>query len=508
MKLWKKVYVLALVIITLCVNLGFLGIISVTYHYMLQAERERCEAEYMILQKNIEADMERIEEAEPWDASFFERYIRAYNNYYESDTKLISMINGKASAEDEQGVNLPQTDGVFIYEGTQTTIYVSQKLSENYPNYRVIMQRTLYDFDTMWNQLQPIYLGGGILLSLGVSCLLAVTVRMLLKPMDELETATKQVQDENWSIRVQIKGNDELAQLGNQFNAMADVIEDNIEKLKQESQKKQELINNLSHEMNTPITSIQGFAEYMQMTDISKEEQEECLNFIVGESRRLKEISSTLLLMADIQKAEEISKENFSLKELCNKLEEIYRRQFGCDANPSSISEKEDIKKQNIQWNVSCEDIQMYGNPILIESLLRNLIINAYRAVCTREDSIWKEERCDVHIKHTILQKFTDTCHTESVSYENEKCIALHVFAKEQHIYIEVKDNGCGIEETHLTHIFEPFYRVDKARSREYGGSGLGLAFCKKIVELHQGEIFVESKLGEGSIFRMIFTII
>ena len=70
-----------------------------------------------------------------------------------------------------------------------------------------------------------------------------------------------------------------------------------------------------------------------------------------------------------------------------------------------------------------------------------------------------------------------------------------------------VSDNGCGIAKEHITQIFEPFYRVDKARSRESGGSGLGLAFCKKIVDIHKGNISVESVEGKGTNFIVNFIV-
>ena len=105
-------------------------------------------------------------------------------------------------------------------------------------------------------------------------------------------------------------------------------MEENISKLEEQSQQKQELIHNLAHEMNTPITSIQGFADYMRISQITSEEQEECLNFIIGESKRLKEISSTLLSMAWMQNAEEVMVKNFSLNPLCNRIKRLFENQF------------------------------------------------------------------------------------------------------------------------------------------------------------------------------------
>ena len=265
------------------------------------------------------------------------------------------------------------------------------------------------------------------------------------------------MQEGDLTTRVDISGNNELSRLGNQFNLMAGAIEDNIKELETQSQQKQELINNLAHEMNTPITSIQGFAEYVRMSELSEEEHEECINFIINESRRLKEISSTLLDMAHMEPTKSI----FSIKQICERLESLNIKKFG-------------VKK--IACRIVCEIEEMNGNVVLIESLIRNLVNNAYNAVSD----------------NTISNR------------ENGK-IDIRIYKDNSQYIIKVSDNGCGIPKEHISQIFEPFYRVDKARSRMNGGSGLVLPFCNKIVEMHGGNIDVKSIVGEGTTFLVSF---
>ena len=114
-----------------------------------------------------------------------------------------------------------------------------------------------------------------------------------------------------------------------------------------------------------------------------------------------------------------------------------------------------------------CEIEKVFGNETLIEGLMRNLINNAYNAVSEKENG---------------------QINTRIFEYNND-------------VIIKISDNGCGISTEHIGHIFEPFYRVDKARSRMNGGSGLGLPFCHKIVEIHGGSIDVKSVVGEGTTF-------
>lgn len=458
MKLWKKVYLLTLIIVTLCVNIGFLGILYVTYNQMLEGEKDSCQAEYIIMRQSLSRDIAMLEQSTPLNIEFFAKFLEVYSSYYDEDTGLYGYVGNMPVGEEKVAYQITEENGIFIEEEEQTVIYIVQSLDDSHSDYRVVMRKSLGDFDKIWDNLFWLYMIGGVVLSLGVSVVLAVAVRVVMKPMDRLEVATKQMEAGDWSARVDIKGKDELARLGKQFNAMADSVEENIMKLEKQSEQKQELINNLAHEMNTPITSIQGFAEYMQISRLSEEEQAECLSFIVRESRRLKEISTTLLSMVNIENKEEIMQEEFSIRDLCKRLEELYRK----------VMDEEEIK-----LFIECSVERMKGNHILMESFLRNMITNGVRALDSRVN----------------------------------KEIKINIYEDDNKIKLQVEDNGCGIEEKHLENIFEPFYRVDKARSREYGGSGLGLPFCKKIVEMHGGNLHVESKVNEGTKFTATFTV-
>lgn len=457
MKLWKKVYLLTLIIVTMCVNIGFYGIVYFTYNKMLEAEKERCQTEYIMMSQNLSNDILEMEKAIPLDEVYFEKYIKAYNSYCDENTKIYGVVKNSLIGEEISKDEVLDEMGIHIYDESQTVIYVNQVLDEEHKNYQLIMEKKLIDFDETWNTLLPLYLIGGIVLSLGVSIILAAAVRGVLRPMDRLEKAAKKMQEGDWSSRVKIQGNHELAKLGRQFNSMAESIEENIVKLEQQSKQKEELINNLAHEMNTPITSIKGFAEYMRMSELSIEEREECIDFIVAESKRLKDISNTLLSMARIHNEEETIEE-FSIKDLCNRLEGIYEKE---------------MKTRNITFSVDCKINNMMGNEILMESFLRNMIANAMVALDKKEN----------------------------------KKIDINIFQEDNVQKIEIRDNGCGIDKEHIEYIFEPFYRVDKARSRERGGSGLGLPFCKKIVELHHGKLMVKSRKDEGTTFIATFTV-
>lgn len=457
MKLWKKIYLLTMVIITLSVNLGFFGIVYFTYEYMLQEERKRCEAEFEVVYGSLAVDIAQMEENISLETEYFERFIKVYNSYFKEDTQMIGVVDDTILGDNTISSTLSMENGIFLCDEEQTTIYCIQTLSGNQSRYGIIMKRTLSEFDKIWDTLQPLYMVGGIVLSLGVSFVLAMVVRMILKPLDELEHTAKQMENKNWSARADIKGNNELAQLGRQFNAMAESVEENIKKLEQQSKQKQQLIHNMAHEINTPITSIVGFADYMQMSMLSEEEQQECLAFIRSESNRIKDISSTILDMAELEN-KDMFKTKFSMKKLCDRLEVLYQKQF---------------REKGISFYMYCKIEEMTGNEVLIESLLRNLITNAYHALLDKEEGM----------------------------------IQVEVWEEKRQIKLQVLDNGCGMEPEEMEQIFDPFYRVDKARSRKRGGSGLGLAFCRRIVENHNGWIEVVSECEKGTQFLVNFTV-
>ena len=452
MKLWKKVYLLTMIITTLFVNLGFFGIVYFTYEHMLTAEKERCETEFEMIYGSMRADIAELKEKYTMDRSYFERILTSYNSYFEKDTQLIGIWNDEIIGDEQMLAENFIQNGISVQKEAQTVIYMTQEVEESPVEYKIVLRRTLYAFDKIWETLLPLYVVGGILLSLGVSLILAMVVRVLLKPLDALEYATEQVEKENWASRVHIKGDHELAQLGRQFNSMAEAVEEHVETLKKQSKQKEQLLHNMAHEMNTPITSIQGFADYMQMTKLSEEEQRECLSFMTTESKRLKEISSTILSMAIMEHDTDLQMKTFSIKGLCNRLEELYMQQ---------------LNETTTTLKIDCQLESLYGNAVLIESLLRNLINTALHAVQNKTDGM----------------------------------VCVWISTEENGVQFIVSDNGSGIKEEDIYQIFEPFYRVDRARSRANGGSGLGLTFCRKIVEVHNGEIRVESEIEKGTRF-------
>ena len=220
---------------------------------------------------------------------------------------------------------------------------------------------------------------------------------------------------------------------------------------------RKDFVANVSHEIKTPITAIRGFVETLQ--EGRTQDQEEIRRFLEIIHRhvdRLEAIVEDLLTLSRMEKEAEtegIPLEDHAVRDI------LARAVQACD-------DKAESKK--IHLEIDCrEDLKARMDPQLLEQAVVNLIDNA-------------------------------------INYSEEgKSVTIKALERAQEIFIQVQDQGCGIERKHLDRVFERFYRVDKSRSRKLGGTGLGLAIVKHIVQSHGGRVSVESQLGVGSTFTL-----
>lgn len=229
-------------------------------------------------------------------------------------------------------------------------------------------------------------------------------------------------------------------------------IEDITEIVKLENMRR-DFVANVSHELKTPLTSINGFVETLIMNeDLSVDKRNRFLAIIKKESDRLKRLIEDILLLSSIESKNNLVTENILLYDV---FKEVYEM----------VNYIASSKKVELLYNFEDEKVvvQAYGD--YIKQLLLNLVDNA--------------------IKYT----------------QSGGKVTVNQFTTNNEIVIEVIDNGVGIPKEDQSKIFQRFYRVDKARSRSVGGTGLGLAITKHIVHSLKGSIRVESELGEGSKF-------
>lgn len=274
--------------------------------------------------------------------------------------------------------------------------------------------------------------------------------RVLTYPLVSLSKVSRAIATGELSSRANIKSNDEIGLVAHDFNAMAEILEDNISQLKDLVEKQERFMGSFAHEMKTPMTSIIGYADLIREQILNSDEQIEAANYIVNEGKRLESLSQKLLNILVLKNTQiTFSKIHLAtlIQNLANHMEMIYA-------------------KQGITLICECDDGVCFVEPDLIKSLLINLWDNACK-------SMVKQKTGNIYVCSEIL---SDGCR------------------------ILIQDNGCGIPPESLKHLTEAFYRVDKSRSQEQGGVGLGLSLCQEIVSLHNGSIEFKSQIGEGTI--------
>lgn len=256
----------------------------------------------------------------------------------------------------------------------------------------------------------------------------------------------------NLSSRIPVKSASEIDRIGLVFNEMADTIESNILELKGVDNLRRELISNVSHDLRTPVASIQGYSEtlLLKMDKLSKDEQNKYLNVIYSSCIRLRNLVDELFELSKLESNQvKPNPEPFPISELVHDVINKYRL----------LSQEKGISINT----VIVKDVPMVDADIsMIDRVLQNLIDNAVK-FCKQGDVI------NIEINSVDLQK----------------------------VQVKVSDTGQGIKQEDLPHIFQRYY---KGRS-DQNSTGLGLAIVKKIIELHQSEVEVSSQYGKGTTF-------
>ncbi len=273
----------------------------------------------------------------------------------------------------------------------------------------------------------------------------------LTRPLRKLSRASREIASGNLSSRSRIRSHDEVGALSSDFDTMAQQVEESVTGMQLAIEQQERFMGSFAHELKTPMTAIIGYADLIRSGKLSAEEQAEAAQYIFSEGGRLESLSLKLLEIFVLEKKDI----TFSIESPAEIIKDTVE-------HLSRVLNEEHVHIESRGEKGLC-----YLEPDLIRSLVINLIDNARKATGD-------------HGKIRVQSFMTaDGCR------------------------IEVLDDGKGIPQKSLDRIAEAFYRVDKSRSRADGGVGLGLALCKKIVELHKGSMRIESELGQGTAIRV-----
>lgn len=283
-----------------------------------------------------------------------------------------------------------------------------------------------------------------LLLSILTSATLAV---LLTSRLDKLTRTVRRISGGDLSTRSDIRTRDEFGQLSRDFDAMTDKLQENIGRLESDMQRQEAFMGAFAHELKTPMTAIIGYADLLRQDGLDETTRLMAADYIYSEGQRLEKLSFKLLDILLLQKDKPVMRE-VSLSAFLLEVERALAPV---------------LKKKNIRLVCRGERGRVWMEPDLVKSLVYNLVDNAAKAM---------DAEGVIAVKGSVIPG---------------GCQLL------------VVDNGRGMEEKELSRITEAFYRVDKSRSRQQGGAGLGLALCRQIVQLHSGSIKFESKPGIGT---------
>lgn len=297
----------------------------------------------------------------------------------------------------------------------------------------------------------------GALLGMGLATILSVFIlKTMTRPLLNMEAVAHAIADGEFGKQVPMVTNDEVGKLAASLNNMSLQLKEKIEAIERLDKTRQEFVSNVSHELRTPLTVIQSFSEAILDGLVKKEmERDFYLKNILEESKRLKRLVDDLLDLKALEAGPTLADMEYVL---------ISKLVMVTAGNFMSLAREKDIE---LNVTIKDKEVTVYGNIDRLKQVMTNLIGNA--------------------IAHT----------------QPGGRVEIKEEQKDDRVLLSVADNGPGIPQEEIEHIWERFYKVDKSRARGAGGTGLGLAIARRIVELHGGTVTVESVLSQGSVFTV-----
>lgn len=408
---------LATYLLFLCVLFATIGTVSVYMtNSQMQMLRNKSSGEFQRISTGLARDMAAL-----------------YSHHYGLSTgfphAVDSLIRGYALHYSRYNITLHLTELLrggsyeyarlsFMQREGQHFIHIAGTLPNPFEFYRMDYYLDITENITDMRRVQRILLILSVIFSAIAAIGLYFILHKIFKPLSIVADTSQKIAGGSYGERINISDSNELSAMAGSFNQMAGEMENQIRILKEEALAKQQFIDNFAHEMRTPLTSIYGYAEYTQKSPRDEDVIIKSTQTIMDEATHMKAIAESLLKLATLR--------NYTPEKV-----EIPIRQLFEDI--SQMLPVRPVCKIDAEFLTGQED--------LIKSLIVNLCSNAIKAYLPNE-------RVEIYLEAETQGDST---------------------------VISVTDKGCGIAPDDLPKITEPFYRVDKARTRQQGGIGLGL---------------------------------
>ncbi|MCL1884041.1 MAG: HAMP domain-containing histidine kinase [Defluviitaleaceae bacterium] len=457
MRLFAKFFLCAVFTISVALLISGYLLITLSHENAIIREAERALNQFQFdrftVQANIIADAENLQEGLPT------------NLFY----RLSSELSGLAAFFDINGQliysALPtETDFSFLGEIADNT-HVMQFQTVNGATYIMVSGRITQSDITLYflvaNDISSVtahreYMAQGFIMIYFFTLLFGMAMIVVLSafmtgPIKRMNRAAAKIAQGNYNERLKISSGDEIGELSNSFNLMADAIEDKIHELSENARQKEDFVANFAHELKTPLTSVIGYADMIYQKSLPPERVKDAAWYILNEGLRLESLSLKLMDLIVL------NRQNFILEEM--NTEDLFGDISG------SLKPMLSDKDVSLQLNIQPAYIKVEYD--LFKTLMFNLIDNAVKAGCNR------------------------------VIISGKKNGNLYS--------INIIDNGRGMPQSEIAKITEAFYTVDKSRSRRQHGAGIGLALVAKIVEIHDSTLKFNSAEDIGTDVRFDF---
>lgn len=458
MKLWQKIFLYTLMLVMLAVGVTSILTLKNSFQMAMEQKKQAAYTEHEFLITNFKSLLlsERLRQNEIlleneqvkkyMEDAFSEETVVSGIAFYNKNRELVYQ-NQEQEAKKE--LLSMANDGESYMQISGEQLYIVSKESLETRTYYFLTITDLSMVFGMHRDMLNDVCRISMVCAFGISAVLLVVVKLLLLPLQKINEGTRAIAQGDYERRVPKKGKDEISELAGNMNQMAQAVEKNIKALEDVAEDRNQFIANLSHEMKTPLTSILGFADLLQIKkELSEEQRMEYAGIIKEEASRMRTLSGKLMEMITVGEA------NLEWEE-----EEVSEVFTEVAASLGVVA-----KSHGMRMYCECEGGKLWMDKELVKSLIYNLADNAMKA---------SREGDEVRIRGWFEKK---------------------VF------FFSVEDSGIGIPKEEIGKITQAFYMVDKVRSRASGGAGLGLALCVEIAKLHGGTLTIESEPGTGTV--------
>jgi len=292
----------------------------------------------------------------------------------------------------------------------------------------------------------------GMFISIGLVIIVSIWMaRYLTKPITQIKDAAQNIAEGDVDQQIDINRNDEFGTLAGALNSMAMKLRKDTEQIKQYAKRQRHFFADITHELRNPLHTISASLEMLEMENLPEQKRDKYHRDARNQVERINRLFKDLVTLQRYDSDEYfIEKQTFDLATISEHMQEWHAGK---------------AQQKGLKLETDGNSCKAVGDPGKIEQVIDNLISNA-------------------------------------IKYTNEGSVSLAYHKVGRQVEVKVEDTGIGISEKHLDRLFDRFYRTDNARSRDKGGTGLGLAVVRSILNAHGSEIEVESEAGEGSLFR------